>query len=193
MIHNFLVPVALATGDENSTETSTSVSQAGEEHGGGLTLTPEVIGFQALNFLILLFILHRVLYKPLIKLLNEREKKIREGIENAEKADLILKEASLKRDDLLKKARVESQFILEKGIKAGEERKAALIHEAQQESARIIEAGHRLVEQQKAKAAQEIQKNIVSLLVKATEKVLKEKIDAAKDGQLIQESIQSYS
>ena len=42
--------------------------------------------FPGANFVILVVILHKILYKPLIKLLTEREHKIKEGVENAEKA-----------------------------------------------------------------------------------------------------------
>lgn len=43
-----------------------------------------------------------ILYKPLVKLLDERGKRIKDGVENAEKAELMLKESNMVRQDMLK-------------------------------------------------------------------------------------------
>lgn len=176
-----------------STETATLTNTAEAEHSGGIEIQPTTIAFQALNFLILLAVLSKILYKPLIQLLTEREKRIKEGVENAEKADAMLKESQSIRQDMLKRTTQESQEMMEKARKSGEEVKAGIIGDAHQEADKIIKSGHTLVEMEKAKTAQELKTMAVNLIVSATEKVLREKLDPTKDSKFIEESLKNYA
>lgn len=161
--------------------------------GGGIEIQPSTIGFQALNFLLLVFVLHKILYKPLLKIMKDREKRIRDGVENAEKADGMLKESNLIRQDMIKRANSESQEMLESARKSGEEVKSGIIQGAHDEAAQIIKSGQSLIEMEKAKTAQELKGLAVGMIVTAAEKVLKEKLDPAKDSRLIEESLKGYS
>jgi len=195
----FLLPVALAAepvaengaGNETAVTATTAVAPAHES--GGLEIQPTTIAFQALNFLLLVLVLNWILYKPMVKLLTERKERIREGIENAEKADGMIKESNQIRQDMIKRASAESQDMLEKARKSGEEVKTGLAQEAHKEAADIIKAGHAQVEMEKAKTSQELKGMAVNLIVNATEKVLREKIDSDKDRNLILESLQAKS
>lgn len=162
-------------------------------HGGGLSIDPAVVAFQALNLLILVIVLHKILYKPLLQLLHTREKRIKEGVENAEKADGMLKESQAVRLDMIKGAKAESQEILEKARKSGEELKVGIVDEAHVEANKIVKAGHGAVEMEKAKTAEELKSLAANMVVAATEKMLRKKIDAKEDLSLIEESLKSYS
>lgn len=180
-----------ATEEAAGAETAESGAETAalEERAEGLSIQPSVVAFQALNFLLLVVVLHRILYKPLVKLLSEREKRIREGVENAEKADAMLKESNTIRQDMIKGAKAESQDIMEKARKSGEELKTGIIQDAHQEADKVIKAGHTLVEMEKAKTSQELKANAVNMIIAATEKVLREKVDPARDAKLIEESL----
>jgi F-type H+-transporting ATPase subunit b len=182
------------TGKNVAAEGETVVSE-GTEHKseGGIEIQPTTIAFQALNFLLLVVVLYLILYKPIIKMLAEREKRIREGVENAEKADSMIKESSMIRQDMIKRANSESQDIMEKARKSGEETRSGIVQEAHTEAEHIIIAGQNLIEMEKSKAAQEVKKAAVSMILSATEKILRSKIDAEKDAALIQESLQTVS
>jgi F-type H+-transporting ATPase subunit b len=173
--------------------TAQTVAPAEHKSEGGIEIQPTTIAFQALNFLLLVVVLYLILYKPIIKILEEREKKIREGVENAEKADAMLKESNVIRQDMIKRANNESQEIMEKARKSGEETRAEIVSEAHQEAAQTLKAGQNLIEMEKSKAAQEVKKNAVSMILAATEKILRSKIDAEKDAALIQESLQTHA
>ncbi len=182
-----------ATANEEKTVTAETVKVVESEQKGGLSIQPTTVAFQALNFVILVLILHKILYKPLIKLLNERELRIKEGVENAEKAEVSLKEAVLVKQDMLKGARVESQRMLEKARKEGEDVKSEMVKDAKNEAVKIVESGHNLVEMEKEKVLQEVKARAVSLVVGATEKLLREKIDAQKDAKIIEQSMHEYA
>lgn len=161
--------------------------------GGGLSINPSVVGFQILNFLVLLVVLNMILYKPLTKLLTERAKKIKDGVENAENAEVSLREAHTMRADMMKSAKVETQSMMEKARKEGEGVKNAMAEEAQEQAKKIVENGHQVVEMEKAKAMEELKKKAVGMVMMTAEKVLREKMDASKDAKMIEESLNSFA
>jgi F-type H+-transporting ATPase subunit b len=193
-MNNFsLFQLAHAEGTAAETTAGTEVEAGAAEAKGGLSIQPAVIATQALNLVVLIVILNFILYKPLLKLITDREKKIVDGIENADKAENMLKESSRIRVDMIKDAKSESQDIIEKGRKAGEDVKTGIIGDAQSEADKIIKSGHALVESEKAKTMQEIKASAVNTIIMAAEKILREKLDPAKDAKLIEESLNSYS
>ncbi len=163
-----------------------------EHEAEGLSINPSVVAFQALNLIILIVILHKILYKPLLHLLQTREKRIKDGVENAEKADQLLEESQVIRQEMVQTARADSQEILEKARKSGEDLKAGIVGEADNEAQKIVKAGHGAVEMEKAKTAQELKTLAVDMVVAATEKILRKKVDAKEDLALIEESLKSY-
>ena len=159
---------------------------------GGLSLDPSVVGFQALNFLVLLLVLKWILYKPLLKILQEREQKIRKGVENAEKAEILLKESKASREKMIKDTRAENQIMIETARQSGEEVRVGILDKAQEEAQHIIAAGKLAVDSEKAKALQNIRAQAVDMVMIATEKLLRAKIDASKDTELIKQSLESF-
>lgn len=162
------------------------------EEGGGVSIQPSTVAFQALNFLILLIVLHKILYKPLIKLLEDRAKRIREGVENAVKADEMLQSSEEMRKNILKRAQVESNEMIEKSRKAGEETREGIIQNAQTEADKIMQLEKQAIEREKAKTMDDFKHNATQLVVQIAEKILREKMDAKKDQSLIQESLEHY-
>jgi F-type H+-transporting ATPase subunit b len=181
---------------EHETVATTEAGPAHPEeaaHSGGLSVDPAVVGFQALNFIVLLLVLNMILYKPLTKLLADREKKIQEGVENAEKAEASLREATSIREDMMKNAKVESQSMMEKARKEGEGLKNSMMTEAQDQAKKIIDNGHQVIAMEKAKTMEELKSKAASLIVMTAEKVIREKMDSSKDAKMIEESLNSMS
>ncbi|MCC6643901.1 F0F1 ATP synthase subunit B [Candidatus Peregrinibacteria bacterium] len=173
--------------------TTTEHTETETEHSGGLSIDPAIVGFQALNFLVLLIILHLILYKPLLKLLQDREKKIREGVENAEKAELLLTESTASREKMLKEARAEGQGMIENARQTGEQVRTELIAKAQEEAQNLINAGKTALDQERSKALSEVKAQAVDLVLKTTEKLLREKMDVSKDSALVKEALESFA
>lgn len=164
-----------------------------EAHSGGLSVDPAVVGFQILNFVVLLGVLNLILYKPLTNLLAEREKKIRDGVENAEKAEASLKEATSIREDMMKNAKVESQAMMDKARKDGEGLKNSIVAEAQDQAKKIVDNGHQVIALEKAKTMEELKAKAVNLIVQTAEKVIREKMDSGKDAKMIEDSLNSFA
>lgn len=184
------VPGKVEIPAEAGTETLTAESEhVAEAEEGGLEINPYTIAFQALNFLILLVVLNLILYKPLVKLLRDREKTIRKGVENAEKAEGMLKESHLIREDMIKSTKVETQSMLEKARVTSEKVKADILSEAQKEADHVIKSGHNLIDMERQKATEDFKGLAVDLVIKTAEKVLREKLRDQKDSQFIKESL----
>lgn len=76
-------------------------------------LDPMLLAAQIVNFLIIFYLLRKLLYKPVLKMLKDREIKIKEGLENSEKARLLLEKALEDEKSILKKAQLQSDRLLE--------------------------------------------------------------------------------
>ncbi len=191
-MNNFSFIPLVHAAPEEAVETATGTAEEGGAH-SGISVEPAVIGFQALNFVILAVVLTAILYKPLVKLMADRAQKIKEGIENAEKADGMLKESNQIRHDMLKRTQAETQDMMEKARKSGEEVKTTIVQEAHAEADKIVKAGHNAIEMEKSKAVEELKAMTVPLIIKTAEKLLREKLDASKDAQLIEQALKTYS
>ena len=174
-------------------QTSTETRAVPEEHSSGLSIQVSTLVSHGLNFVLLLVVLNLILYKPLTKLLGDREKKIREGVENAERAEVMVNEAGMTKANILKQASVESQSMMDKARQAGESLKADIVGDAHKEAEHIVKAGQQAIEMERSKTLQELQLKAVDLVVSSAEKILFKKLNQEGDAKLIQESINSYS
>jgi F-type H+-transporting ATPase subunit b len=144
---------------------------------------------QIVNFLVLLFVLWKFAYGPIIAMLEKRQKKIEKGLKDAEDAHIKLEESEERQKEILKKARTEAKVIVEKSREQAEKSKSELAVEAKIQAEKIISDAKMQIEQEKEKTIAEIKSEIGSLVVAATEKIVGEKMDSKKDAELIEKSL----
>ncbi len=144
---------------------------------------------QIVNFLILLFVLHRYAYKPVLKILNDRTEKIEKGLGDAEEAKKKLLEITEKEKVVLGEARKEAQTIIDSAEKTALKNKEDLLDEAKKKSEEIVSNTQKQLEEEKKKMLSEIKSEIAELVVLATDKVIGEKLNSEKDKKLIEEAI----
>lgn len=202
---NFFVPVAFASpgesesghgGSQTELIASTQVASHGETkaaHTEGLALEPTTLALQAVNFVVLVLVLKFLLYKPLMKVMKEREERINDGIANAARAEKMMEESEETRIQTIKSAKKESLNILESARASAEETKTGILEEAQTEANTIVENGQNIVKLEKERAAQELKEQSVNLIIQTAEKILKEKLDDVKDRKIIEEKLKNYS
>jgi F-type H+-transporting ATPase subunit b len=134
-----------------------------------------VLVVQVINFTLLLSVLWYFLYKPLTTLIENRRAQIIKGVADAERAEAALKDADAKRAEVLAKASMEAQDIVNASRASGKAREAEIVQEAQEKYERMLaEAtlkGEELQRDALAKSKQEIAK----LVVLGVEKTLKER------------------
>lgn len=134
-------------------------------------INPLLLAAQIVNFFLLLFILKRFLYKPILKVLEERKKKIEDSLKNAEEIEKRLNEITEKEAEVILRAGKEGQKILQD---AGDEYKR-IIEDAKKEYARIIEKAvedaKKLTELQGIRLEQQVRENLGSFVVLGLEKI----------------------
>lgn len=140
-----------------------------------------LIFWMVLSFSVILFILKKFAWKPILKALKERENTIDTALKSADKArekmeqlkadnEKTIKEAKNIRDSLLKEARqVKDKIIVEAKQKANSE------------ATKIIADAKRKIENEKEAALDEIKNQVAGFSVEIAEKILKKKLEKTKD------------
>lgn len=144
---------------------------------------------QLINFVILLAVLYKFLYKPVLKLLHDRSARIEEGLKNADNAEAKLKEASAAYEGKVLEARGEAQKIMETAKKEGEKIKAEVVAAAQKESEKIVASGRSRLNAEKEKMMREAEDELADLVEHATEHVLGQVVTPEIDKQLVEQAV----
>lgn len=99
---------------------------------------PVLFFAQIVNFLLLAAVFKKFLYKPILKVLHDREEKIRKGVREAEQAKKMLEEAKVETEDLLKAAANEARAMIENTKKEAILIKEQILEESRKSSQLII-------------------------------------------------------
>ncbi|MBX2828981.1 MAG: F0F1 ATP synthase subunit B [Flavobacteriaceae bacterium] len=139
--------------------------------------------WQTLLFLLLLFLLRRYAWKPILNAVNDREQGIKDALAAAENAKKEMENLQADNEKLLKEARAERDAMM----KEARELKAKMIsdakEEAKSEADKMIANAQAAIESEKKAAVADIKNQVASLSVEIAEKVVKEEL-SNKDKQL---------
>lgn len=145
--------------------------------------------FQLVAFIILLALLKKFAWGPLVGMMKKREDHIAGQIDAAEKnraeAEKLLEEQRA----LLKEARQEAQNLIDNAKKQGEHQRDQIINAAREESERMKEQAKREIEQQKENAVAAIREQVASLSVMIASKVIEKELTAEDQEKLINDYI----
>jgi len=144
---------------------------------------------QAVNFFILLLLLQKFAYKPILKVLRKRREEIEKGLRFTKNAEEKLGQIEKEKDDVLKKARTDGIAIVKDAEKTGRERKEEAAKEATRKSEEIILAAKRLIEEEKTKMGEDVLKNAEELLRIGVAKVLQKIPSDMRDRELIHQAM----
>lgn len=133
---------------------------------------------QIVNFFLLLYVLKRFLYQPLLNVMKERERKIKQGIVSATKAEKRLEEIEENAKKQLGDAAVEADKILEKAHVEAEEHRKDLLRETQEEILHMKEETKELLRKEKDKIIMEVRQEAADMIVQTVKKIVGEKITA---------------
>ncbi|HSR19148.1 MAG TPA: F0F1 ATP synthase subunit B [Ignavibacteriaceae bacterium] len=148
------------------------------ESGGSLIdVNPGLIFWTFITFLILLFVLKKVAWKPILTALDQREASIRESIERAEQAKAEAQKILDENKSNLAKAEDESRKLIEQSREYAEKMKNQILQEGKVQSKKIIEDAAAEIERRKEAAFNELKNQIADIALLAAEKLLNEKLD----------------
>jgi len=155
---------------------------AAEGGGGGLLdVNPGLIFWTVITFLILLLILKKLAWKPILTALDQRENSIKEALEKADKARLEAQKALEENKASIVRAEEEAKKIIDQSRLFADKLKEQIMQDSKVKAQKIIEDASAEIERKKDSAFNELKSQIVDIAVQAAEKILKENLD--KDAQ----------
>ena len=151
----------------------------------GLGINLPTLVAQIVNFAILLGLMYLVAYKPIIRMFDERSRKIKESVEQTE----FIKEQAERAEEEVKKqleaASKEGQEVIARAVRTGEEIKREAQQEARQEGESLIARARTEIQRERDEAIDELRKEFADLTVLAASKVIDRSLDKEAHRQLI--------
>lgn len=142
---------------------------------------------QSLVFLILAWVTMKFIWPPLITALEERQKKIAEGLAAADKGEKSLSEAKSAANELIKEARVQATKIIEQANRRSteviEEARGTAIAEGQ----RLLADAQQEVALQSSRAREQLRSEVASIAVAGAGKLLGREVDAKAHAELLEQ------
>lgn len=145
-------------------------------------LTPGtgLIIWQLIVFVLLVFLLAKLAWKPIITSLKEREKSIQDALDTAEKARLEMSKLKSDNENLLKQAREEREKILRDAREASNRIKEEAQVEAKKSADRIIEDARAAINAEKTSALKEVKSLVANLSLEIAGKILQKNLSNDK-------------
>ena len=161
------------------------LSGDGQENPSLLSVNPGLIIWTIIIFIILLFILRKVAWGPLLKALNSREESITNAIENAEKLNKEAEQLIEQNKKDLADANAKSIAVINEAKEMASKVREEIISKASDDSRKVIEQAKTEIEQQKEAALSEMKDEISDIAIRAAEKIINENLDERKQKKII--------
>ncbi len=150
---------------------------------------PGLFLWTILTFLVLLGLLAKFAWKPLLAMLDRREEIIRQSLDDAEKAKQELQRLQQESKEILSKARVEAQSILAKTRSEAEKLKGEIRQQAKAQADSILRDAEKQIQVETKKALAVIKNEIVDLSLLVASKLIKRNLSKEDNQSLIEESL----
>ena len=137
-------------------------------------INPFLLGAQVVNFLIVLFILRKFLYKPIIELLQKRQNAIKEGLKKAEEAEQRLKRIVEEEKTILTNAHIKAKKIIEDAILQSQESSKEIQENAKKQSEKILMEAKVEIERKAIETEKRLMESVGSLAIKFLQKSVEE-------------------
>jgi F-type H+-transporting ATPase subunit b len=156
---------------------------------GGLTVEPYWVLVAIVQFGLLYYLLQRLLWGPITKVLQARADRIRDGLEMADAAKREREQMQVEVERLLNEARREASALAERTTKAAEAAAAEIRVQAKTEGDRLRERARTDAEQLHQQALAQLRGEVASMAVLAASRILGKEVDANTHRALIERSL----
>jgi F-type H+-transporting ATPase subunit b len=143
--------------------------------------------WHAVNFLVLLFLLRLVLFKPVVGMLDARAQRVRESMEQADRAQRAAEQAEADRQSLLAETRREAEAIRNRADEQAKRILSDAEARAQQRQQQILDQAEATAHQIEARVMAQVRAQLADLVVTATERVTRNAVDANAQRTLVQQ------
>jgi F-type H+-transporting ATPase subunit b len=158
-----------------------------------LGINVPVLLFQMVNFTFLLLVLRLFVYKPVLKMLDERRERIREGLNAAERGREQAAEAERMAQEQIEAARREGQQIVQNAQQISQRLQEEGRQQAQQQAEAILERARGEIQLERDTAIAELRREFADLTISAAEKVISQSLDRNAHQRLIEQALAESS
>jgi F-type H+-transporting ATPase subunit b len=144
------------------------------------------LAFQIVNFLLLLYLLNRFLFKRVLRLLDDRQSRISQGLEDAETAARDRELARAEREAALAEARREAEAMVQRAAKTAEATSAEILAEAKASAEQITARARDEIAAEKDRALAEIRGEVADLALEAAGKLIGSEMDGPTQRRLVE-------
>ena len=148
-----------------------------------------LVSWTIITFVLLLLVLRRIAWKPLLEALSRREEHVRSSVERAEQAKLEAEQLLEEHKKQLANAESEVQRILNEGRSFGDKLKDEIVAKANQQSRQMIEQAQQEIERNKDAALAQLRTEVANLAIAAAGKILDETLDETRHARIIDASL----
>ena len=128
---------------------------------------------QVVNFGLLLAILHRYLYRPVLEMVDTRRTKIENSIRDAQKAEAELSLAEIQKGRILEEATQKGDSLIDAAKKHAESEEHVIMKEAHNKAVHLLNEAERRMAREREEMMQKVEREVARMAVLATEKILR--------------------
>ena len=136
---------------------------------------------QIINFFVLLFVLKKFAYKPLLEMMEARRNKIITDLDNAEKAKIAAEELRFEYEKQLSQIKQDAQAMLDKANKTANDMREEILAQARAEQERLLTTARDQIVREQQRAIEELRDQVASISLLVAQQVVMQKLDEEKD------------
>ncbi len=155
----------------------------------GLGISLPTLLAQIVNFAILFGLLYLVAYKPIMRMLDERSRKVQESMEQTEYIKEQAEHAEEETKRRIEAGSKEGQEVIARAVRTGEEVRQQAQQEAREEGESLITRARASIQRERDDAIDELRKEFADLTILAAEKVIDRSLDKEAHRQLIDKTL----
>ena len=182
--------VAIAAGLLLALMPAVAFGQETEEESGGIAALgfslPSLV-INLINFTILLIVLRLFLYKPVLRLLDERKRRIQEGLERAEQAADAASASEQESRRVIEEAQAQARQMMQQAQETAAQLRADLETRARADADQIVTRAREEVRVERDQAIELLRREFADLTITAAERVTRQSLDRAAHQRLIDE------
>jgi F-type H+-transporting ATPase subunit b len=151
------------------------------------------LAFQIINFLLILYLLNRFVFRRVLALLDERQERIAKGLEDAESAARDRELARAEREAALDEARKEAAAMIARATKIAEDSRAEIVAAARAEAEKVAARATEEITAEKQRAIAELRSQVADLALDAAGRLVKSEMNAPTQRRLVEEFLAEVS
>ena len=153
----------------------------------------QLLVVQLLNFTVILVLLGKFAYRPILNMLDERSAKIKEGLEQSEQAEKRAADIDVEAKKALEEARKEGQALIAQANEMGNRLREEAKDTAKKEAEALLERARAEIQLEKDQAIGQLRKEFADITIFAAGKVINEELDTDKHRKVIDEVLEASS